>query len=538
MVRGVRWGIGLATLAVFLGLALPGGAAAFGPLSSFGSFGEGAGELREPGNVEVGSDGSVYVADTYNHRIDVFSPGGVFLRAFGKGVSPAGGDVCTTSCRAGEEDGSAGSMKLPHDVALGAGGDVFVADFGNNRIDVFSATGEFLYAFGKNVNAGAGSSDVCTDSCQPSPPSEGAGAIYAPVGLDFGTSDTLYVTDAANRRIDVFSAAGEFLYAFGKNVDGAGGGVCTTACQKAEGSTMAGAIAYPDDVVTLPDGRIAITDTDNLRIDVFSAAGEFLYAFGKNVNTGAGDPDLCTTSCQGGELSSAAGAYDAATGLAYAPPEGLYVSDEYNNRVAQADVDGHFERAFGEGVLDGAGAFQICTVACQQGLPGTIPGATPETEGVAVDCRGAVYVTEQGAGFARVERFGEPGTPLPPCPEEQVTPPSTPVVAIPKPASNWIHIAGLRRNLRNGTAVLFVKVSAPGRVILGGRGIRRLVRGARRARQRVRLPIKPKVRLMHYLKRHRKARIRVRATFKSFDGGDAKRLEKRVVLKRRHHHRH
>lgn len=535
----MRWGIGLAALVVALGLALPGGAVAFGPLSSFGSFGEGAGELREPANAEVGSDGSVYVADTHNYRIDVFSAGGVFLRAFGKGVSPVGGDVCTTSCRAGEEDGSAGSMKLPHDVALGAGGDIFVTDFGNNRVDVFSAAGDFLYAFGKNVNAGAGNPDVCSASCQPSPPSEEAGAVQAPVGLDFDTSGKLYVTDATNRRIDVFSAAGEFLYAFGKNVDGVGGGVCTTVCQAGESSTAAGAIAYPDDVAALPDGRIVVSDTNNRRIDVFTVAGSFLYAFGKNVNTGAGDPDLCTTSCQGGELSSAAGAYDAATGLAYDPPEALYVSDEYNNRVAQADVDGHFQRAFGEGVLDGASAFQICTVACQQGLTGTISGATPETEGAAVDCRGAVYVTEQGTGFARVERFGEPGTPLPPCPEEAAqTIAPAPLSAVPiKAGVARIRFAGLRRNLKNGTAVLFVKVFAPGRLILHGRGVRRLARGARRAGQRVRLPVKPKVRLMHFLRRHRKGAIRVRVTLRPADGGDPVSIEKRVVLKRRRHHR-
>lgn len=99
-----------------------------------------------------------------------------------------------------------------------------------------------------------------------------------------------------------------------------------------------------------------------------------------------------------------------------------------------------------------------------------------------------------------------------------------------------LHFAGLRRNLRSGTAILFVRVPGPGRVILHGRGIRRVVRVVHRAK-RLRLVVRPKVRLMHYLKRHRKGRIRVLVTFRP-DEGDPATIERPIALKRRHHHRH
>ena len=43
-------------------------------------------------------------------------------------------------------------MRLPTDVAVGLGGEVAVANADNRRIDVFTAEGTFLHAFGKEVN--------------------------------------------------------------------------------------------------------------------------------------------------------------------------------------------------------------------------------------------------------------------------------------------------------------------------------------------------------------------------------------------------
>jgi hypothetical protein len=97
--------------------------------------------------------------------------------------------------------------------------------------------------------------------------------------------------------------------------------------------------------------------------------------------------------------------------------------------------------------------------------------------------------------------------------------------------SKGIRFNGLGLNRRNGSAVLFVRVPGPGRVILHGRGVRRLVRGAPRAMV-VRLPVRPKVRLRHYLKRHGKGRIRVEVTFKPLTGALPKTIEKVIVLRR------
>lgn len=101
----------------------------------------------------------------------------------------------------------------------------------------------------------------------------------------------------------------------------------------------------------------------------------------------------------------------------------------------------------------------------------------------------------------------------------------------PAPEAGKIRFNGLRLNRRSGTAVLFVRVFEPGRVILHGRGVRRLGRGAPQAKV-VALPIKPKVRLRRYLKQHGKGRIRVEATFKP-TAAEPRTLEKVIVLRRK-----
>lgn len=101
----------------------------------------------------------------------------------------------------------------------------------------------------------------------------------------------------------------------------------------------------------------------------------------------------------------------------------------------------------------------------------------------------------------------------------------------PAPGVGKIRFSGLKLNRRNGSAVLFVRVAGPGRVILKGRGVRRLSRGAPRAKV-VRLPVKPKVRLKRFVKRHGKGRIRVEVTFRPV-GGEPRTIEKPIVLRRR-----
>ncbi|CAN2045123.1 hypothetical protein GMMP13_1750001 [Candidatus Magnetomoraceae bacterium gMMP-13] len=66
----------------------------------------------------MGSDGKIYVADTFNHRIQIFNSNGSFYTKIG---SEGTGD---------------GEFKHPIRVAVGSDGKIYVADTSNHRIQV------------------------------------------------------------------------------------------------------------------------------------------------------------------------------------------------------------------------------------------------------------------------------------------------------------------------------------------------------------------------------------------------------------------
>ena len=84
-------------------------------------------------------------------------------------------------------------------------------------------------------------------------------------------------------------------------------------------------------------------------------------------------------------------------GIAVSPGGDSYVVDQSNKRVEQFTPWGEFVRAWGWGVLDGSSEFQICTdeTGCQAGLSGGGAGQfTQLAQGIAVDAKGAVFVTD------------------------------------------------------------------------------------------------------------------------------------------------
>jgi sugar lactone lactonase YvrE len=98
----------------------------------WGSQGSGDGQLNAPQGLGIAPDGTVYVADTSNHRIQVFDSEGNLLRKWG---SQGSGD---------------GSFRSPNDVAVGPDGLIYVADGSNNRVQVFEPDGTFVRKWGSS----------------------------------------------------------------------------------------------------------------------------------------------------------------------------------------------------------------------------------------------------------------------------------------------------------------------------------------------------------------------------------------------------
>jgi hypothetical protein len=390
-----------------------------------GTAGGLGGEMNNPAGLATDSSGNVYVADLGNHRILKFDSSGNFLRAWGKDVDSTtagtGFEICTAAsgdtCQAGTAGGLGGEMSFPVGVATDGAGNVYVSEGGNHRIQKFDSSGTWQRAWGKNVNGG-GVFGVCTvaSSCLAGTTGGLGGEMNNPGGLATDSSGNVYVADRMNNRIQKFDSSGNFLRAWGKDVDmttaGTGFEICTAAsgdtCKAGTTGGLGGEMNVPFAVATDASGSVYIADLNNHRIQKFDSSGNFLAAWGKNVN-GGGVFGVCSvaSSCLAGTTGGLGGEMSSPGWVATDAVGSVYVSDIINHRVQKFDSSGTWQRAWGKNV-NGGGVFGVCTVAssCLAGSVGGLGGEMNLPVGIATDAGGNVYVAEQNNN--RIQRFRDP----------------------------------------------------------------------------------------------------------------------------------
>ena len=97
-------------------------------LLGWGGAGDGEGQFNRPWGVNLDKDGNVYVADWGNNRVQKFTADGSYVMSFGGSL------------------GEGGDVDHPADVAVDSDGDVYVADWGNKRIQIYEPDGEIITA--------------------------------------------------------------------------------------------------------------------------------------------------------------------------------------------------------------------------------------------------------------------------------------------------------------------------------------------------------------------------------------------------------
>jgi sugar lactone lactonase YvrE len=136
------------------------------PLLCLGRPGTGDGEFNRAEGVAVGPDDRIYVADSCNHRVQIFSADGRFLSSCGKaGRGP-------------------GELSYPYDVKVDAAGRLFVCEFGNSRIQIFDADLHSVEIVGGPGNL--------------------PGQLNNPWAMALDSHGNLYVADAGNHRVVKF----------------------------------------------------------------------------------------------------------------------------------------------------------------------------------------------------------------------------------------------------------------------------------------------------------------------------------------------
>ena len=238
-----------------------------GWVRSWGEFGGGDGQFKNPSGVAVDPGGGVYVVDADNNRVQRFDESGRFELAWG-GKGSEGGQ-----------------LRLPTAIALSREGNVYVSDTGNGRVQVFDPDGAFLGALGDRKLAEPlgvavdGEGFVYVAEAEEGriawfSPDGASGGTWPleeideparPVGVAVDAAGIVYAADQGNKRIVVYDRSGSVLRSWG-------------------------AVTGEEDEylrptwLTVGGGRVFVVMVD--RVYVFDAEGRYLQRWG---SVGVGD---------------------------------------------------------------------------------------------------------------------------------------------------------------------------------------------------------------------------------------------------------
>ena len=152
-------------------------------------------------------DNEMYVCDRNNHRIQIF-------------------DLDLNTVRSiGSRGKGRGEFNAPFDVKFDTAGNMYVAEWGNGRVQVMDRSGQFIREFGE-------------------------GKLKRPSGLHIADK-YVYVSDVSGHCIVVYETSGQFVTSFGRygqNVGKFDGPFCITSCV---------------------DGYIHVCDRWNNRVQIF-----------------------------------------------------------------------------------------------------------------------------------------------------------------------------------------------------------------------------------------------------------------------------
>jgi uncharacterized protein (TIGR03437 family) len=379
-----------------------------------------AASLEKPEGVAVATNGLLYIADTFNNRVRVVSLGGTIQTAAGTGISSYSGD--------GGSAATAG-LYLPTDVATDSGGNLYIADYGNDRIrqvqqgkiqtvvggteteeifneapattvrlngptglavdgsgDIYIAEGGIGTGTGLAIGDykiwkinGAGIVSTAAGNGVENYSGDGGPATAAqlnmPANIVLDNVGNLYIADSANNRVRKVSASGVITTVAGTGVAGysGDGGPATSAMFNG-----------PEGLSADSDGNVYIADTRNNRVRKLQPNGIILSIVGDGNAAFFGD----------GGIGNAASIH-APAGLFYAGGGNLYIADTGNQRVRLLLPSGIITTVAGNGSQGSAGDGGPATSA-QLSLP----------TGLTQDSAGNIYVADQGNNKVRMISTG------------------------------------------------------------------------------------------------------------------------------------
>ncbi|NOT54072.1 MAG: hypothetical protein HOP18_05660, partial [Deltaproteobacteria bacterium] len=218
-------------------------------VGSSGSYGDGGpatqAALFDPRGIAVGPDGSVYIADQFNHRVRKVSPDGIIHTVAGGGAPGSSGD--------GGPATQAG-VNRPFTLALGPDGSLYIGQAAEARVRRVSPDGIITTVAGNGTAGWSGDLGPAT-----------AASISDSPGLAVGVDGSLFLGESTfgnNNRIRRVRPDGIIMTVAGTGDQGFSGD---------DGVPLAARFSTPKGLATTPDGALLVGDVGNRRVRRMSA---------------------------------------------------------------------------------------------------------------------------------------------------------------------------------------------------------------------------------------------------------------------------
>jgi uncharacterized protein (TIGR03437 family) len=259
-----------------------------------------AARLFNPSDIAVNTNGDLYIADTYNHRIRKVDASGTITTVAGTGNSAFNGD---------SRPATSANLNHPCGIAFDLSGDLYIADTDHNRIRrVDAITGIITTVAGTGESGSRGDNGPAT-----------AAQLNSPYHIAFDSTGNFYIADQGNHKIRrVFANSGNIeTYA----------GTGQAGDSDDNQSATSARLNSPRGILVGATGDVYIGDFGNHRVRVVGQGG-FIRAFagtGTNGNSGDGGQALVA------RLKGPAGLGKDAAG-------DIFIADSQDHRVREVNI--------------------------------------------------------------------------------------------------------------------------------------------------------------------------------------------------------